>query len=197
MSRRKVRPEELELWGKVARSANRLDTQGKFSRKDDTPKPRRAPPAQTGPSALPDFQIGQKGSGAPQTWSPPDTTTSRLDRDPVQMDSKAFTRMKRGKLKPDARLDLHGMTLDRAHPALTRFIFASQARGHRLVLVITGKGQREDPYDPAPRRRGVLKTQVPQWLRMPPLATAVLQISEAHIRHGGGGAYYVYLRRLR
>ncbi|WP_371418219.1 Smr/MutS family protein [Roseivivax sp. THAF30] len=113
------------------------------------------------------------------------------------MDSKAFTRMKRGKLKPDARLDLHGMTLDRAHPALTRFIFASQARGHRLVLVITGKGQREDPYDPAPRRRGVLKTQVPQWLRMPPLATAVLQISEAHIRHGGGGAYYVYLRRLR
>ncbi|QFT64946.1 hypothetical protein FIU91_18560 [Roseivivax sp. THAF30] len=197
MSRRKVRPEELELWGKVARSANRLDTQGKFARKDDTPKPRRAPPAQSSPSPLPDFQIGQKRSGAPQTWSPPDTTTSRLDRDPVQMDSKAFTRMKRGKLKPDARLDLHGMTLDRAHPALTRFIFASQARGHRLVLVITGKGQREDPYDPAPRRRGVLKTQVPQWLRMPPLATAVLQISEAHIRHGGGGAYYVYLRRLR
>ena len=113
------------------------------------------------------------------------------------MDSKAFARMKRGKLKPEARIDLHGMTLDRAHGALTGFILSSQSRGLRLVLVITGKGDREDPYDPAPRRRGVLKSNVPQWLRMAPLGSAVLQISEAHIRHGGSGAYYVYLRRRR
>jgi DNA-nicking Smr family endonuclease len=38
---------------------------------------------------------------------------------------------------------------------------------------------------------------VPQWLRGPALRHAVLQITEAHRRHGGGGAYYVYLRRAR
>jgi len=38
---------------------------------------------------------------------------------------------------------------------------------------------------------------VPQWLRMMPLAPAVMQVNEAHLKHGGGGAYYVYLRRLR
>ena len=113
------------------------------------------------------------------------------------MDKKAHTRLKRGKLAPEARIDLHGMTLDQAHPALIRFVLTSYTRGLRLVLVITGKGQREDPYDPMPMRRGVLKQQVPMWLRMPPVAQAVLQVTEAHIRHGGSGAYYVYLRRDR
>jgi DNA-nicking Smr family endonuclease len=32
---------------------------------------------------------------------------------------------------------------------------------------------------------------------MAPLAQAVMQVSEAHLKHGGGGAYYVYLRRRR
>jgi DNA-nicking Smr family endonuclease len=113
------------------------------------------------------------------------------------MDAKAFGRMKRGKLVPEDRIDLHGMTLDQAHPALVSFVLTSQARGLRLVLVITGKGQREDAYDPMPRRRGVLKSQVPQWLRLSPVAQAVLQVSEAHRKHGGGGAYYVYLRKRR
>jgi DNA-nicking Smr family endonuclease len=42
---------------------------------------------------------------------------------------------------------------------------------------------------------GVLRHQVPLWLRQPPLGQAVLQVSEAHLKHGGSGAYYVYLRR--
>ena len=49
------------------------------------------------------------------------------------------------------------MTLDEAHPALVGFMYSAHAKGLRLVLVITGKGQREDPYDPMPRRRGVLQ----------------------------------------
>jgi DNA-nicking Smr family endonuclease len=36
---------------------------------------------------------------------------------------------------------------------------------------------------------------VPGWLHLPPLGPAVLQVTEAHQRHGGSGAYYVYLRR--
>jgi DNA-nicking Smr family endonuclease len=105
--------------------------------------------------------------------------------------------MKRGKLPPEARLDLHGKRLETAQTDLVRFILTAQARGLRLVLVITGKGRSAaaDDLGPIPRPRGLLRHQVPDWLRMPPLAQAVLQIETAHVSHGGEGAYYVYLRR--
>ncbi|WP_341799084.1 Smr/MutS family protein [Rhodovulum marinum] len=116
---------------------------------------------------------------------------------PVRMDRKAFARLKGGKLAPEARIDLHGMTLAQAHPALTGFILRNHAAGRRLVLVITGKGRGPDGDGPIPERRGVLKRQVPHWLHQAPLAAAVLQVTEAHRRHGGDGAFYVYLRRPR
>lgn len=113
------------------------------------------------------------------------------------MDAKAFARMSRGKLLPDARIDLHGLTLAEAHPELIRFVLDAHGRGHRLALVITGKGRRGRDDDPVPQRTGALKHQVPVWLHQPPLAPLVLQVAEAHLRHGGAGAYYVYLRRSR
>ena len=103
--------------------------------------------------------------------------------------------MRRGKLAPEARIDLHGMTLAEAHPELIHFILNAQTAGMRLVLVITGKGKRRDDTGPIPQRVGALRHQVPQWLRLPPLGPAVLQITEAHLKHGGSGAYYVYLRK--
>ena len=98
------------------------------------------------------------------------TLSERLSKEPVRMDQKAFGRMKRGRLFPEARIDLHGMTLDQAHPALTGFVMRSYAEGKRLVLVITGKRARlaSDDGGPIPVRFGVLKHQVPQWLKMAP-----------------------------
>ena len=66
-----------------------------------------------------------------------------------------------------------------------------------LVLVITGKGRPGQDEGPAPLRQGVLRRQVPVWLAQPPLGPLVLQVAEAHVRHGGAGARYVYLRRQR
>ena len=111
------------------------------------------------------------------------------------MDAKVFGKMTRGKLAPEARIDLHGMTLAQAHPELIRFILNAHAAGMRLVLVITGKGKHKDDFGPIPQRMGALRHSVPQWLRLPPLGPVVLQVSEAHLRHGGSGAYYIYLRR--
>ena len=111
------------------------------------------------------------------------------------MDRKQFLRMKRGKTQPEARIDLHGMTLAQAHPALTRFLVDANDRGLRTVLVITGKGRAGDEMGPMPQRRGVLKQQVPHWLSSGPLRQIVQQVTEAHLRHGGAGAYYVRLRR--
>ena len=104
-------------------------------------------------------------------------------------------KLRRGKLAPEARIDLHGMTLAEAHVALTGFILMSRTLGRRLVLVITGKGRSRGGS--APMQPGALRQQVPDWLRLPPLGEAVLQVAPAHRRHGGEGAYYVYLRRGR
>lgn len=131
------------------------------------------------------------------TYDLAEQLSSRLSSTPVHMDQKAFKRMRRGKIKPEGRIDLHGMTLDRAHPALTRFIFASAANGKRLVLVITGKGKDRDDGNLIPTPRGVLRHQVPHWLTIPPLVQHVMQFTPAHVSHGGEGAYYVYLRRQR
>ncbi|WP_306438998.1 Smr/MutS family protein [Litoreibacter roseus] len=113
------------------------------------------------------------------------------------MDKKVFKKMSAGRLSPEARIDLHGMTLDRAHSALTGFIMRANAEGQRLVLVITGKGKRRDEGGPIPVRTGVLRQQVPMWLSQAPLSPLILQVSQASQKHGGLGAYYVYLRRNR
>ncbi|MCK0151281.1 Smr/MutS family protein [Marivita sp. S6314] len=190
MSRRKLRADEHELWQKVAHSTKPLPEA--LRREAQNPKPTLVQPRQPDPMDLPRaFGIGAK---APLPHGQI-TTPQPVQRGKPAMDKKTFGKMRRGKMVPEAKIDLHGMTVDRAHPALTRFIMTSYSRGFRLVLVITGKGQRDDPHDPIPRQRGVLKRQVPMWLKMAPLHSAVLEVTEAHVRHGGGGAYYVYLRR--
>ncbi|SMX26155.1 hypothetical protein TRP8649_00228 [Pelagimonas phthalicica] len=199
MKKRRLRPDEIELWNQIAQSADPLLNRPKAKEPEPARKvaEKLAHPEPAPKPVLPAFAMGEKAVRKTETHVFPKSTSQRIKEDPLNMDNKAFSRMKRGKLVPEARLDLHGLTLDQAHPELIRFVLTSQARGMRLVLVITGKGSREDPYDPMPRRRGVLKTQVPQWLRMAPASQAILQVAEAHQRHGGAGAYYVYLKRLR
>jgi DNA-nicking Smr family endonuclease len=117
------------------------------------------------------------------------------------VDGRTAERLRRGTMEPDARLDLHGFTEAAAHGALITFLRSAQMRGHRLVLVVTGKGTRKpDPYAPFDleldaRSRGVLKTAVPRWLKEPALAGIVADMREAHRKHGGAGALYVYLRK--
>jgi DNA-nicking Smr family endonuclease len=108
-------------------------------------------------------------------------------------------RLRRGALEPDARIDLHGMTQDAAHRALFAWMATAHARGHRLVLIVTGKGNPKNddnaPWMTSPH--GVLKQMVPRWLNDAALAALVASVRPAHPRHGGGGALYVYLRKVR
>ena len=191
---RGLTPEEQSLWNRVRERTTPLhpDRPAPAPAGLLHPKPRRPDPA-----PIPAFRIGEKHTetALPNKLGP--TVSEGLAQRPVQMDRKSFAQLKRGKRKPEARIDLHGMTLARAHPALNRFILEAHAKGRRLVLVITGKGKDKDDDGPIPVRRGVLKHQVPQWLTTPPLSHVVLQVSEAHLKHGGTGAYYVYLRRSR
>ena len=106
-------------------------------------------------------------------------------------------RLRKGQLEPDARLDLHGMTEAAAHRVLMRFLAGAAARGNRLILVVTGKGNPRGQDDASWMRapHGVLKQMVPRWLNEPDAAALIASIRPAHVRHGGGGALYVYLRK--
>jgi len=86
------------------------------------------------------------------------------------------------------------MTQAEAHDALLRFLRARQARGGKVVLVITGKGLRGNDDSGG---RGVLKRMVPLWLGLPELRMLVVGFESAAIGHGGEGALYVSLRRVR
>jgi DNA-nicking Smr family endonuclease len=192
---RHLSSEERSLWDRVAERATPLHPTREEPVQDysPNPKPKRFVPQ---PDPLPDFQVGQKANAArPHDLMRP--LADRLGAAALNMDNKSFGKMRRGKLKPEARIDLHGMIISEAHPELVAFVLSSHAAGRRLVLVITGKGKDRDDDGPIPTRFGVLRHQVPQWLALPPLAQAILQVTPAHLKHGGLGAYYVYLRRTR
>ena len=198
MSRkRQLRPNEMALWQEVARQTVPLGPKRKpVSMTPSTPGKTDAEAADE-TAYLAAFRLGEASPGRDAQHDVLPGITDQIASAPVAMDRKSFHRLKRGKLTPEAKLDLHGMTLDQAHGALNGFVMRAHGAGKRLVLIVTGKGKNRDSGGPIPVRHGVLRHNVPHWLRLPPLAPLVLQVTEAHIRHGGGGAYYVYLRRRR
>jgi DNA-nicking Smr family endonuclease len=190
--RRHLSPEEADLWRTVAQTARPMHIQ-KLHLPEPAPAPEPPPLAHAKPRLSP-FLLGEKHRTSEKRDLAP-TLPDLLGQAPLRMDAGTHARMTRGKLQPEARIDLHGMTLSEAHPELIRFILNAHGAGLRLVLVITGKGKRREDTGPIPQRVGALRHQVPHWLHLPPLGPVVLQVSEAHLKHGGGGAYYVYLRR--
>ncbi len=106
-------------------------------------------------------------------------------------EEKTLRRLGRGLVEIDAKIDLHGMRQERAHAALLSFLRHAQARGNRIVLVVTGKGRADG------EGRGVLRQSVPGWLTHPDLRALVVGFEPAGRRHGGEGALYVRIRRRR
>lgn len=201
-------PEEKALWDHVAKSvapmhpvrklSQTLPEAESFSHKPKARAKDRQPAQPVFPPPPADFRIGgiAVGQRGARSFDPAPTPTERLHAMPVRMDHKTHRHMTQGRLRPDARIDLHGMTLAEAQPRLMHFVMNAHSRGCRLVLVITGKGKAGGPDAPLPVRPGALRHNVPHWLHMPPLAGVILQVTPAHRRHGGDGAYYVYLRKL-
>lgn len=93
----------------------------------------------------------------------------------------------RGRLSPDRVLDLHGHTVVDAHATLASAILAND--GTRVILVVTGKGR--------PDRPARIRAELMHWLERPDLRPHVASLRAAHPRHGGGGAFYIILRRVK
>lgn len=95
--------------------------------------------------------------------------------------------IRRGNLRPDATLDLHGLTEEAAYDELRGFLNSAKSAKHTWVLVVCGKGLHSE-------RRAVLREAMPRWLKGP-LSQTVLEAFEAPRRLGGEGAWVIVLRR--
>lgn len=193
MTRRRLSPDDRDLWTRYTKTADALAP----TSRDPAPMPVSPPRADpVAPRRVDPFTLGSQAKSRTQGHSLAPSISEQVAAAPLRMDAKAHKRMKAGKLRPDGKLDLHGMTLATAQPALIRFVLSARADGKRLILVVTGKGKSKPSDTVMPNRLGVLKHQVPMWLAMAPLSSVVLQVTEANRAHGGTGAYYVYLRRM-
>jgi DNA-nicking Smr family endonuclease len=199
MRRRRLSAEDRDLWRRYTRTADALDkARGQRPEGEATssrPVERSAPDPPAAKRPAEPFTLGVRARSRNSTHSLAPTVSEQMAAAPLRMDARTHKRMKAGKLRPEGKIDLHGLTLAQAQPALTRFVLQAQGQGKRLILVVTGKGKSKPSDTVMPNRLGVLKHQVPMWLSMPPLAPAVLQVTEASRAHGGTGAYYVYLKR--
>ena len=183
---RRLSAEERALWQHVARTIQPLPRMrsrpaATSGLSDQEPEP--APPRLRLPRPAPDKPVQRRTKLTPK----PPPALAPLDR-------RLKQKLARGTETLDARLDLHGMTQKQAYAELRHFLHRVQAIGARHVLVITGKGA---PDRGADRERGVLKRQVPFWLRSPELRPYVIGFENAGATHGGEGALYLRIRRGR
>jgi DNA-nicking Smr family endonuclease len=172
---------ELALWRQVARTVTPLAGRAPVEPEPEATPANPAPAAETGPSAA----VLAPGRPSAKPAPPP----------LVPLERRMRTQLRRGQQGVEAVIDLHGLRQDEAHAALRGFLRLQQQRGAKLVLVVTGKGIAGDvPYG---EERGILRRNVPHWLRLPDLRPLVLGFDEAEQRHGGAGALYIRLRRSR
>jgi DNA-nicking Smr family endonuclease len=153
--------------------------------------PLRSQPADETEQAAEAKRRPQEVSSPPRA-AKPQPARPKVETPPAPAPAPLGRRLKllvaQGREAIDGRLDLHGLTQAEAHDALLRFLHTAQARGARLVMVITGKGRGEG---------GVLKRQVPLWLALPEFRGKVIGFEQAHHRHGGEGALYLRVRKGR
>jgi DNA-nicking Smr family endonuclease len=179
--RRKLSDEEHALWKGITRSV------AKLRRRRERPTPPEAGDVPAGETTKPKRPAPPSMAVAPVKHAAPPP--------PAALDRRSKQRIARGTHTIDAHIDLHGMTQAEAHSALRHFLRRSQAKGARIVLVITGKGGA--PRDGGYGDRGVLKRQVPLWLRQAEFRGAVIGFETAGAAHGGEGALYLRLRKAK
>lgn len=174
--KRPLRPDELNLWARVAATVH--------------PAPgRHAPPQAAAEPTPPPTSAPHRPSTPPKPGAVKSAAARahiRRQAPPETIEPGRMRRLTRERDPLGPRLDLHGLDQDQARARLADFLSRARDDGWRAVLVITGKGSRGD---------GVLRRMTPEWLASPALRDLVAGVSEAHRRHGGQGALYVALKR--
>jgi len=188
--------EDRKVWQQVSETAEPLKKRPQPLRRPKSagktnPLPAQNPETKTKPFPTPSYTTRQTAG----SYLPP----------ALGVDKAMKRKLGRGQMPIDARLDLHGKTRAAAHELLKSFLITARSRGHRTVLVITGKGDKSiarhtlHSFDVihTPERTGVLMRCVPQWLSESGCRELIVGYQPAHPKHGGGGALYVRLRRQK
>lgn len=118
--------------------------------------------------------------------APPPLSAEALRQKPIRAKTPVL-RVAATKLY-DAKLDLHGLTESGAHKLLVEFMRSVIGGPHKRLLIITGKGEKDGSL------AGILRAQVPRWLDVEPIASAVRAVDTAPPNLGGNGAWLVTMK---
>lgn len=186
---RRLAPEETALWKKVAATVEPIT-------KRPAPLEPTAPPTVKPPKPTPRSAAVAAAPRAPEPLPPPRRTWAGST-----LDGHWDRRLRKGLVRPDMSIDLHGHSLASAQTLLDEAISRALIRGARVLLVVAGRlrpgADRLPLMHGDPRPRGAIRASLPEWLSVSPYADRIVALRPAHISHGGGGAVYVILRRSR
>lgn len=169
MSGRKPTDDELRQWHAAMRGVRPLNG-ARATAPAPAPKPSGSSPKRE----------------AKRAASTPILAAARTETRPRPQDRTGERQIRRGQQAFSAVLDLHGHTQDSAWSLLPAFLSTAQNRGQKCVMVITGKGRGGE---------GVLRRNFLRWLDAAEAASLVSGYAQAHPRHGGRGAWYVFIRK--
>ncbi|HYF06938.1 MAG TPA: Smr/MutS family protein [Acetobacteraceae bacterium] len=151
-----------------------------------TPLPGRVPLAAPESATPPPVVVSPPPRpAAPAPPRPPSAIA--VGTPPPGLDAKRWTALRRGRLRPERTLDLHGSRAQEAHAAVRGFLADAAADGVRCVAIVTGKGSTPEG--------GVLRRELPHWLNAPELRGLLL--AAAHPHRANSGAVHLLLRRRR
>ena len=116
-----------------------------------------------------------------------------------KLPNKDFKYQKNKNLKVRS-IDLHGYNLDEANKTIEDFINKAFSENINKLIVVTGKGlhseNEKDPY--VSKDLGILKYSVPEFItNNKDLMSRINEITDAKVKDGGGGAFYIYLRKKK
>ena len=187
---RRLAPEESALWKKVAATVKPLP-------RAKAPLAPAAPPTVSPPKPTPRSTAAPAAAPRAPAKLPPPRRTHQA----ATLDGHWDRRLRKGLVRPDLSIDLHGHTLASAQALLDDAIGRGLMRGARVLLVVAGRlrpgADRLPQMHGDPRPRGAIRASLPDWLAYSPHADQIVALRPAHISHGGAGAVYVILRRTR
>lgn len=169
--KRGLSAEDLALWAAYSRTLSRL-----MPGKARLPEPPHKPvdPTLLCTPAPPVVPPRVKLAAAPARLE--------VNLTPAGVDKSTWSKFKVQKIRVQAKLDLHGHTVARAHGEVVRFLTMAYEAELRCVEIITGNGE-------------ILSRELPHWLNTPSLRPLILGLTHPHARNHG--AVRVLLRRQR
>lgn len=187
---RRLDPDEAALWKKVAATVKPLP-------RTLSPIAPQTPPTVRPPAPQPRRAAVPAAAVRPPSPLPP----PRRAHSQATLDGHWDRRLRKGLVRPDMSIDLHGHSLASAQALLDTAIGRALLRGSRVLLVVAGRlrpgADRMPVMHGDPRPRGAIRASLADWLAVSPYADQIVALRPAHVSHGGAGAVYVILRRSR